>query len=107
MVGTVLKANIGFLEENIREGFLMRLRKDMTGVVQEVVGKRIYLVKFQDGGGRRRCIRIRSPLWLLGVKYMRRSRLGRYRLFLRQVRAVGSFARKVLGDAMWLAMVVY
>ena len=51
MVGTVLKANIGFLEENIREGFLMRLRKDMTGVVQEVVGKRIYLVKFQDGGG--------------------------------------------------------
>ena len=49
MVGTVVKANVGEMEEDIREGFLRKLRKEMTGVVQEVVGKRRYLVRFQDG----------------------------------------------------------
>ena len=46
MVGTVVKVKVGDLEEDIMEGFLRRLRKDMTGVVQEVVGKRRYLVGF-------------------------------------------------------------
>ena len=49
MVGTVVKAKVGDLEEEIREGFWRRLIKEMTGVVQEVVGKRRYLVRFQDG----------------------------------------------------------
>ena len=49
MVGTVSKAKVGELEEEIREGFSRRLRKDMTGVVQEVFGKRRYSVRFQDG----------------------------------------------------------
>ena len=49
MVGTVVKAKVCELEEDIREVFPRRLRKDITGVVQEVVGKRIYLVIFQDG----------------------------------------------------------
>ena len=49
MVGTVVKSKVGDLEEDIREGFLMRLRKEMTGVVQEVVDKRRYLMILQDG----------------------------------------------------------
>ena len=46
MVGMVVKAKVCELEEEIREGFLRRLRKDMNGVVQEVVGKRRYSVRF-------------------------------------------------------------
>ena len=34
MVGTVVKAKVGGLEEDIREEFPRRLRKEMTGVVQ-------------------------------------------------------------------------
>ena len=49
MVGTVVNSKVGDLEEDIREGFSRRLRKDMTGLVQEFVGKRGYLVRFQDG----------------------------------------------------------
>ena len=44
-----MKAKVGDLEEDIREGFLKRLRNKMIGVVQEVVGKRSYLSRFQDG----------------------------------------------------------
>ena len=50
MVGEFVKSKVGKLEEEIREVFLRRLRKEMTGVVQEVVGKRMYSVSFQDGG---------------------------------------------------------
>ena len=49
MVGTVVMAKVDDLEEEIREGFSRRLMKEMTGVVQEVVGKRRYLGSFQDG----------------------------------------------------------
>ena len=49
MVGTVVKTKVGDLEEEIREGFPRRLRKDMNGVVQEVFGERRFLVRFQDG----------------------------------------------------------
>ena len=48
MVGPVVEAKVVGLEEDIREVFLRRLRKYMTGVVQEVVGKRRYSVRFQD-----------------------------------------------------------
>ena len=49
MVGTVVKAKVGDLEEEVREGFLRRLRKELTGVVQEVSGKNRFLLRFQDG----------------------------------------------------------
>ena len=49
MVGAVVKAKIGDLEKDIREGFLRRLRKDMTCVVKEIVGKMRYSVRIQDG----------------------------------------------------------
>ena len=42
MVGTVVKAKLGEMEEDIREGFSRRLGKEMTGVVQEVIWKRRY-----------------------------------------------------------------
>ena len=34
MVGTVVKAKVGELEEYLREGCSRRLRKDVSGVVQ-------------------------------------------------------------------------
>ena len=34
MVGTVMKAKVDELEEEIREGFLRRFMKEITGVVQ-------------------------------------------------------------------------
>ena len=49
MLGTVVKAKVDELEEEIREGFSRRLRKEMTDVVQEVVGKRRYMARLQDG----------------------------------------------------------
>ena len=49
MMGKVVKANVGELEEEIREVFSRRLRNEMNGVVQEVAGNRSYLVRFQDG----------------------------------------------------------
>ena len=49
MVGIVVKAKVGEMEEEIREVFYMGLRKEMTGVVQEVVGERRYLERFHDG----------------------------------------------------------
>ena len=50
-MGTAAKANVGDMDEDVRKGCLGKLRKDIPGVVQEVVEKRIYLVSFQDGGG--------------------------------------------------------
>ena len=49
MVGMAVKAKVGDLEEDIREGFYRRLRKEMTVVVQEVVGKRSYSVRLNYG----------------------------------------------------------
>ena len=44
-----MKTKVGDLEEEAREGFCRRLRKDLTVVAQEVSGKRRFLVRFQDG----------------------------------------------------------
>ena len=44
-----MKAKLGDLEEEIREGFSRRLRKKMTGVAHEVVGKRRYSARLPDG----------------------------------------------------------
>ena len=42
MVGTVVKAKVGDMEKDTRKGFSRGSRKEMTGVVYEVVGKRRY-----------------------------------------------------------------
>ena len=49
MVGTVVKAKIGELEEEVRVGSARRTRKELTGVVQAISGKRRFLVRFHDG----------------------------------------------------------
>ena len=50
MEGTVVKAKIGELEEEeVRAGNSRRTRKDLTGVVQGVLGRRRFLVRFQNG----------------------------------------------------------
>ena len=49
MVGTVDKANVGELEEDIRERFSNRLRKELTGVFQGLSGKKRFCMGFQDG----------------------------------------------------------
>ena len=49
MVGTVVKAKISELEEEVRVGRSRRMRNELTGVVQSVLGRRRFLVRFQDG----------------------------------------------------------
>ena len=49
MVGTVVKAKIGELEEEVRVGSSRRMRKELTGVVKYISGKRRFLVRFHDG----------------------------------------------------------
>ena len=49
MVGTVVKAKIGELEEEVRVGSSRRIRKELAGVVQGVSGRRRLLVRFQNG----------------------------------------------------------
>ena len=49
LVGTVLKAKIGELEEEVRADSSRRTRKELTGVVQGVSGRRRFLVRFHNG----------------------------------------------------------
>ena len=49
VVGTVVKAKIGELEEEVRVGSSRRMSKELTVVVQAISGKRRFLVKFHDG----------------------------------------------------------
>ena len=46
--GEVVKSNKGELEEEVRAGNSRRMRKDLTGVVQVVSGRRSLLVRFQN-----------------------------------------------------------
>ena len=48
-MGTVVKAKIGELEEEVRVVSSRRMRKELTGVVQGVSGRRRFLVRFQNG----------------------------------------------------------
>ena len=48
VVGTVVKAKMCELEEEVRLGSSRRMRKDFTGVVQGVSGRRRFLVRFQN-----------------------------------------------------------
>ena len=49
MVGTVVKSKIGELGEEVRAGCSRRMRKELTGVVQGISGKKRFLARFQDG----------------------------------------------------------
>ena len=49
MVGTIVKTNIGELEEEVRAVFSRRMRKEFTGVFQGIYGKNQFLARFQDG----------------------------------------------------------
>ena len=48
VLGTVVKAKVGELEEEVREEFSRRLRKELTGVVQGFSSKKRLLVSFWD-----------------------------------------------------------
>ena len=48
MVGMVVKANIDELKEEVRELFSIRKRKELTGAVKRISGKKSLLVRFQD-----------------------------------------------------------
>ena len=47
--GEVVKSNKGELEEDVMAGNSRRMRKDLTGLVQGVSGRRRFLVSFQNG----------------------------------------------------------
>ena len=49
VVGTVVMAKIGEVEEEVRVGSSRRMRKELTGVVQGVSGRRGFLVRFHNG----------------------------------------------------------
>ena len=49
MVGTVVKAKIGELEDEVRVGSSRRMRKELTGVVQGFSRRRRFLVRFHNG----------------------------------------------------------
>ena len=48
MVGKIVKAKIGELEEEVRLGSSIRMRKELNGVVQGVSVRRRFLVRFQN-----------------------------------------------------------
>ena len=48
-VGSVVKANVGELDNITREGRIRRMRKEVVGCFQTVVGKKRLLVLFEDG----------------------------------------------------------
>ena len=47
-VGSVVKEGVGGLEDIIMEGRSRNMRKDVVGCVHAVVGKKKFLVQFQD-----------------------------------------------------------
>ena len=49
MVGEVVKVKIGDLEDELREIFYRRPRKELNDVVEAVSSKRRFLERFQDG----------------------------------------------------------
>ena len=49
MVGMAVKAKVGELEEEVRAGCPRSMRKELTDVVQGILGKKRLLVMFKDG----------------------------------------------------------
>ena len=48
-VGSVVKAKVGELEKITRKGRTRRMRKEVVGCVQSLLGKNKFLVIFDDG----------------------------------------------------------
>ena len=48
-VGSVVKAKVGELDKITREGRSIRMSKEVVECVQSVVGKKKFLVLFEDG----------------------------------------------------------
>ena len=48
-VGSVVKAKVGELEKITRKGRSRRMRKEVVVCVQSLVGKKKFLVQFEDG----------------------------------------------------------
>ena len=48
-MGILVKANIGKLEEKVREGCLRRTMNELSGMVQRILGNKKFFVRFQDG----------------------------------------------------------
>ena len=48
-MGVVVKSKNGELEEEVRAGSSRRTRKELTGMVQGVLGRRRISVRFQNG----------------------------------------------------------
>ena len=48
-VGSVVKAKVGEMEVNTREGSSTRTGKDVVGCVHNMLGQNKLLVKFEDG----------------------------------------------------------
>ena len=48
-LGFVVKAKVGELENTTREGIIRRMRKEVVGCVQSVVGKTKFLAQFEYG----------------------------------------------------------
>ena len=46
-VRSVVKAKVEVMEENTREGRIRRMRKELVGCVQDVVGKKKLVVQFK------------------------------------------------------------
>ena len=49
---SVVKAKVGKIEENTREGRSSKMRKEVVGCVHSVVGKNIFIVQFGDGNNK-------------------------------------------------------
>ena len=48
-LGYVVKAKVGDMEDNIREGRRRRMREEVVRCVQDMVGNNKFLVQFKDG----------------------------------------------------------
>ena len=46
-MGKILKSNLSKFEDEVKEGFTRRLRKEFTGVVESLYDNRTLLVRFQ------------------------------------------------------------
>ena len=48
-LGSTVEEKVGDIEDNTREGIIMRTRKEMVGCVQDLVGKNRLLVQLKYG----------------------------------------------------------
>ena len=48
-MGSVVTSKVGYMEEKNREGRIRRMRKEVVGCSQAVMGKKKFLVQFKIG----------------------------------------------------------